>query len=106
MSVNVCRVVNGLSTEEYADDGMDAEQILSQFAEHSGIDLSDVVSSYSLYASDIQRSFAAHCSMISPHLYVSQCNIIKNLHLKLTAKSLSHVVQTYRRRVAILSMLM
>ena len=45
---------------------LDAEQIVSQFAETAGLDLSDVVSNYAQYANAIQQSFSSQHSESSP----------------------------------------
>ena len=41
---------------------LNAEQIVSRFAENAGLDLTDVVSNYAQYASAIQQSFTSQYS--------------------------------------------
>jgi len=39
---------------------LNAEQIVSQFADFAGLDLADVFTNYTQYANDIQHSFIRH----------------------------------------------
>jgi len=48
---------------------LNAEQIVSRFAENAGLDLRDVVSNYAQYASAIQQSFTSQYSKsLSVHI--------------------------------------